>query len=176
MGSGAGQEGGREGATRTRRRVALLAAALAGLVAVAWLAEWRAVGGVSTPGTSGAGSAVAARPPGYAVQVVCDGETVGDFTPEELGRLPQRTIVSDGKEQQGPSVLAVLAAAGIGEFARLDVRGMGLRDDGRLSLTAAKIDDDLILDFSDRGTLKLVSPKLGWRDRVRDVTELRVVE
>ena len=68
----------------------------------------------------------------------------------------------------------MLEAVAIGDFARLEVRGMGLRDDGRLTLAVAQIDDDLVLDFSDRGTLKLVSPDLGWRERVRDVTELRV--
>jgi hypothetical protein len=141
---------------------------------LAWLVEWRAAGGVSTPGGGAAPGFDEAAPPGYTVAVLVDGEVVRRFTPSELGGLPQRTITSDGREQRGPSVLAVLGAVAIGDFVRLEVRGMGLRDDGRLALAAAKIDDDLLLDFSDRGTLKLVSPELGWRERVRDVTELRV--
>jgi len=70
----------------------------------------------------------------------------------------------------------VLEAVGIDGFSRLEVRGMGLRDDGRLTLRSVQINDELILDFTDRGTLKVVSPDLDWRDRVRDVTQLRVVE
>ncbi len=175
MGSGAGQKGRREGGARTQRRVGLLVVAAVGLIALAWLVEWRAVGGVSTPHAPGASSAAGA-PPGYSVQVVRDGEVVRDFTPEELDSLPQREILSYGKEQNGPPVLAVLEAAGVSGFARLKVIGMGLRDDGRLTLTAAEIDDDVILDFSDRGTLKLVSPEMDWRDRVRDVTELRIID
>lgn len=175
MGSGAGRKGRREGGARTRRRVGLLVAAAVGLIALAWLVEWRAVGGVSTPQGPGA-VAVAGAPPGYSVQVVRDGEVVRDFTPEELGSLPQREIVADGKEQNGPAVLVVLEAAGVSEFERLDVVGMGLRDDGRLTLAVTEIDDDVILDFSDRGTFKLVSPEMDWRDRVRDVTELRIID
>jgi hypothetical protein len=154
--------------------LALLAAVLVALVALAWVVEWRAAGGVSTPGGGVAPGADEAAPPGYTVALLVDGEVVRRFTPSELSSMPQSTITSDGKEQQGPSVLAVLEAAAIGDFARLEVRGMGLRDDGRLTLAVAQIDDGLLLDFSDRGTLKLVSPDLGWRERVRDVTELHV--
>ena len=159
---------------RPRRRLALFAVALVALVALAWVAEWRAAGGVSTPGGEAAPGADAAAPPGYSVAVLVDGDVVRSFTPTELSALPQVTVVADGKEQEGPTVHAVLEAAGVDSFDRLDVRGMGLRDDGRLRLSAAQVGDELILDFSDRGTVKVVSPDLDWRDRVRDVTELRV--
>jgi len=177
MPSRAGQEDDRGATGRTRRRVALAASALVAVVALAWLVEWRAAGGVSTPGGAGAPpGADAAGPPAYVVEVVRHGRVVRRFTPAELSRLPQRTITSYGKEQRGPSVRAVLEAVGIGGFSRLEVRGMGLRDDGRLTLRSVQINDELILDFTDRGTLKVVSPDLDWRDRVRDVTQLRVVE
>ena len=161
-------------AHRPRRRLALLAAVLVGLIALAWIVEWRAAGGVSTPGGAATPGTDAAAPPGYTVTVLVDGEVVRRFTPSELSGLPQSTITADGKEQQGPTVQAVLAVAGVEDFGRLDVRGLGLRDDGRLVLAPAQVGDDLILDFSDRGTVKVVSPDLDWRDRVRDVTELRV--
>ena len=162
----------RSRASRPRRRVALLAAALLALVALAWIVEWRTAGGVSTPG--GGAAPAAAAPPGYTVAVLVDGDLVRRLTPDELSGLPQTTVMADGKEQQGPTLRAVLDAAGVGAFVRVDVRGMGLRDDGRLRLTAAQVDGETILDFSDRGTVKVVSPDLDWRDRVRDVTELRV--
>jgi hypothetical protein len=159
-------------AARPGRRVALLAVALAALVGLAWVVEWTTAGGVSAPGAQAPGADAA--PPGYAVTVLRDGEILREFAPTDLRDLPQVTVTADGKQQEGPTVAAVLEAAGVERFATLDVRGMGLRDDGRLSLTAAQVGDDLVLDFSDRGTLKIVSPDLDWRDRVRDVTELRV--
>jgi hypothetical protein len=51
---------------------------------------------------------------------------------------------------------------------------MGIRDEGRLVLAAAELDDRVLLDFAERGTVKIVSPELSWRERVRDVVEIAV--
>ncbi len=72
-------------------------------------------------------------------------------------------------------MLAVLEAAGVGrDFSELEITGMGLRDGGRLLLTAAQVDEGVLLDFAERGTVKVVSPELSWRERVRDVVEIAV--
>jgi hypothetical protein len=172
MREGSRADGAQGRSARPRRRLELLAVALVALVALAWLVEWRAAGGVSTPGA--VAGTDAAGPPGYTVAVLRGGDVLRRFTPADLRRLPQVTITADGKEQDGPTVHAVLSAAGVTDFDRLEVRGMGLRDDGRLTLAARQVGEDLVLDFTDRGTLKVVSPDLDWGDRVRDVTELRV--
>ena len=51
---------------------------------------------------------------------------------------------------------------------------MGIRDEGYITLTRSQVRPDVLLDFAERGTVKLVSPRLAWEDRVRDVTGIEV--
>ena len=110
----------------------------------------------------------------YAVTIVRGDETLASFDTEALRDLPTLTIESEGKTETGPAVIAVLRAAGVDAFESITVRGMGLRDEGVLRLTRQQVREDLVLDFADRGTVKLVSPELKWEDRVRDVTTIEV--
>jgi hypothetical protein len=150
----------------TPRRLAALVAAVLALVALAWIVEWQATG--ATPSVAGGPA------PGYAVKVMRGDTVLKAFSVAALHALPAVTIVADGKPQQGPSVRTVLAAAGVTSFSALDVRGMGLRDSGRMTLAAQAVTSVVILDFNDHGTVKIVSPTMDWRVRVRDVTELIV--
>jgi hypothetical protein len=150
----------------TRRRILIVSSVLAAIVVSAWLIEGAMVGRPGAP--QGA--------PGrtYSVAVVRDGSVVRRFSVTDLQALPQGRIVVDDKEQDGPTVRSVLTASGVDDFEQLTVKGAGLRDDGALSLPATRVDDTLLLDFSDRGTVKVCSPAIDWGDWVRDVSELRV--
>ena len=86
--------------------------------------------------------------------------------------MPSHRRDIDGKQQTGPAVATVLAAAGAATFDTLNVKGIGARDSGRLDPRAGDVDDRLLLDFSDRGTVKICSPDLEWSDWVRDVVEI----
>jgi hypothetical protein len=155
-------------ATRARRRLYIAAGALVVVVLGAFVAERVVNGAAQAPGS-------APTAPAYTVSVQRDGKTLKRFTVAELHALPQTHIMSDGKPQDGPSLAAILGAAGVsGSYTALDIRGMGLRDGGRLTLPAAKVTPRTILDFSDRGTLNVVSPSLSFRERVRDVTAIIV--
>ena len=150
-----------------RRRGLLAAAALVLVVAAAWVAERQLDGG----GTSGDGT----KPPAYTVAVTRDGELLRAFSVAELEALPAVGITADGKPQEGPSLLAVLEAAGVRDgFTEVEITGMGLRDGGHLVLAAGQVSGQVLLDFAERGTVKIVSPALSWRERVRDVVEIAV--
>jgi len=56
----------------------------------------------------------------------------------------------------------------------LTVRGPGVRDDGLLVLERDQLTGDVVLDFANRGTVKIAGPDIAWADRVRDITELEV--
>lgn len=151
---------------KLRRRVLIAVAALVVVVAAAWGAER-----LSKPDAEAAKSASAS---GYSVKVVHAGKVLRSFSLADLHALPTTHVVMDEKEQDGPTLAAVLEAAGAGNPAAVSIVGTGLRDSGRLHLTAAQITDRVVVDFSDRGTVKVCSPDIAWSDWVRDVTEIRV--
>jgi len=111
---------------------------------------------------------------GYAVIVVRDDDVLARFNLEDLERLDEATIIVDGEEQRGPTILSVLDEAGVDHFERIRITGMGIRDDGDLTLERDDVTGEFLLDFSRRGTVKIVSPGMAWEDRVRDVTEIVV--
>ncbi|MCV7027665.1 hypothetical protein [Mycobacterium sherrisii] len=94
------------------------------------------------------------------------------FTISQLQQLPQREVTtaqSHGAQvQKGPSVQSILDAAGATGVIAVRVEG---RDPAQ-TLAASQLDDQTILGFTKRNTLKLTGAKIG-RDRwVRDVTDL----
>jgi hypothetical protein len=146
---------------RNRKQAIALTVTVATLVVavtVAWLLDFNAQAGDTV----------------YRVALVRDEEVVRTFELEELRALPARQIKMQGEVQEGPPLLDVLRAAGVTEFTSLTVTGLGLRDSGRLVLRAADVDEDVLLDFSLRGTVKVAGPEIAWEDRVRDVERIEV--
>ena len=149
-----------------RRRPALVViAALCGVVVAAWVGQ--------TIATSGAGE-TSSPAPAYSVKVERGGELLKHYDLAALHALPQTQVVIDGKEQDGPLLETVLRDAGVGDFASVTIRGAGVRDDGRLTLSRAEAGRGVLLDFSDRGTVKACGPRLDWADWVRDVLTIDV--
>lgn len=108
------------------------------------------------------------------LRVMRDGQVLAEFSIDNLREFPMRSYSQFGKSGEGPAVLTVLAEAGVTDFERLTVRGPAVRDDGILVLDRDQITEDLVLDFANRGTVKIAGPDIAWEDRVRDVTELEV--
>lgn len=149
-------EGGQD--TRRARVGIIVVVALLALVAAAWALE-----------------ALLTDPDDVAPVVVVRGdETLASFSIDQLRELPQTTVQQLGKVQEGPAVRDVLAAAGITDFDHLIVRGLGVRDSGRIELAAEQVTADTVLDFANRGTVKITGPNITWDARVRDVTVLEV--
>jgi hypothetical protein len=149
-------------------RNALIAGGLVVAVVVAVLAA------LQLADSKGAGGDTSSPAPGYSVAVVRDGKVLARLTLADLRALPQAHVVIDEKEQDGPLVTDVLDKAAAGPVATVTVVGAGLRDSGKLRVGDKAVIDSLVIDFSDRGTVKVCSPKLPWSEWVRDVTEIRV--
>ncbi len=96
------------------------------------------------------------------------------FTIAQLQQLPQVEIATPqshgAQAQKGPSVRSILNAAGAAGATRVRVEG---RDPAQ-TLIAAALDDQTILSFTKRKTLKLTGAKLSRDQWVRDVTALVV--
>lgn len=113
-------------------------------------------------------------PADYRVKVVRGGATLRSFDLAELRDVGVKSVTAQGQVQQGPSLLAVLGEAGVTDFTAVDVLGQGLRDKGKLTLTRAQVDGDVVLAIAKRGTVKLAGPNVPSAMRVRDVLELTV--
>jgi hypothetical protein len=112
---------------------------------------------------------------GYAVLVRSGGKTVGRYDVAALRALAAVDVAtpqSQGKQvQHGPLVRTVLARAGLQGFGRLRAVGLG----NAQTFSASEIDDQVVLDFDNRGTMKLAGAHLPQDRWVRDLTELDVV-
>jgi hypothetical protein len=148
-------------ARNSRIALATVTLVLAASVTVAWFVESRN----PIEGTDASS---------YRVVVTRSGNTLRSFDLASLRGLGVKRVIAQGQAQEGPTLLAVLADAGVGDFVAVDVVGQGTRDRGRLSLTRAQIDADIVLAIAKRGTVKVAGPDIPADQRVRDVTELRV--
>lgn len=90
---------------------------------------------------------------------------------QDLPQVEVPTPQSHGAHvQKGPTVRAILAAAGATEVDRVRVEG---RDPAQ-TLTAAELTDQVILNVTKRNTLKLSGTQLARERWVRDVTAMVV--
>ena len=110
----------------------------------------------------------------YGVSIVRDEDVIRAFDLAELKSFKVRTLKMQGEVQEGPPLLDVLKAAGVEEFSSLTITGTGLKDTGQIVLDAEEIDRDVLLDFSNRGTVKVCGPDILWENRVRDVLRIEV--
>ncbi len=111
-------------------------------------------------------------PPSYSVTVRQGGEVLKQYDLAALHALPQASVMIDGKNQDGPLLRTLLEDAGADPSASVEIRGAGIRDEGRLALTAEQIDRGVQLDFSDRGTVKVCGARLSRAEWVRDVVSI----
>lgn len=98
-----------------------------------------------------------------------DGRSV-TFTANELRELPLTTIMVEGKPEEGPALVEVLRKAGVGEFEQVTLMG----DGAPLTLTREQVTSEVILDFANRGTVKLAAPNVPKNEWVKDVTKIKV--
>lgn len=98
-----------------------------------------------------------------------DGTTV-DFALDDLKKLPLTSIMSEGSPEEGPSLLDVLKAANITDFTEVTLTGV----DGSRTLTREEVTPEVVLDFNNRGSVKLASPTLPREARVRDIVKIEV--
>ena len=151
-------------AGRGRTAFIVTAAAIVAVIVLAWVLQATAdTGDESSDGGSSSG---------YTVTVRQGGEVLKEYDLAALRALPQTKVVIDGKEQDGPLLRGVLDDAGVDSSATVAMVGAGLRDTGRLTLTAAQVDRNVLLDFSDRGTAKVCSAWLDRAEWVRDVISI----
>lgn len=111
----------------------------------------------------------AANPDAIFTVVQADGSAKA-FTLADLRALPMTSILADGSPQEGPALLAVLEAAGVSDFTEVTLTGV----DGIKSLTHDEVTPEVVLDFNNRGSVKIVAPDWPRDARIRDITQIDV--
>ncbi len=87
------------------------------------------------------------------------------FSAEDVKALPLAQYMTEGKVEEGPKLLDVLAQAGVGEFNEVIISG----PKSSQTLTKAQVDDQTVLDLTNHGTVKLATPAIAKADWVKDV-------
>jgi hypothetical protein len=111
------------------------------------------------------------------LRVTRGGETLAEWSIDRVrAELTISTAPADGEDQEGPTLLDLLAASGVGRWTNLEVLGFGPQRSFEVGLDVEfdDVDEGWILDISRRGTLKLAADALGRERWVRDVTEIRI--
>lgn len=99
-----------------------------------------------------------------------DGGQVG-FTWDDLKKLPLAQMTAEGKIEEGVKLLDVLSAAGITEFSEVNLSGSS----SPATLTFEQVTDETtILDFTNRGTVKLATLHIPKADWTKDVARIEV--
>jgi hypothetical protein len=103
-------------------------------------------------------------------QIVRTDGTTFDVMLDAVKALTLVQITVEGKVQEGPRLLDVLALAGITDFSEVTIEGSS----APCTLTRAQVDDNTILDFSNRGTMKLATTYIPKADWTKDITKITV--
>jgi len=103
-------------------------------------------------------------------QVITSEGAVKDYTTDDLKRLALVTIMVEGKPEEGPALQEILAQAGVEEFQQLTLTGI----DGHIILTYEQVNPEVILDFTNRGTMKFASPDIPKEAWVKDIVRIEV--
>ena len=102
-------------------------------------------------------------------QIVKSDGTKFDVTLDALKQLPLAQVTAEGKIEEGPHLLDILALAGITKFTEVTLTGSS----NPATLTFEQVDDNTILDFNNHGTMKLATtyiPKAEWTKDVAEIT------
>jgi hypothetical protein len=93
-----------------------------------------------------------------------------DVTLDAVKKLKLTQITVEGKVQEGPKLLDVLSLAGVTDFNEITITGSSAPS----TLKHEQVDDNTILDFSNRGTMKLATTYIPKADWTKDITEITV--
>lgn len=133
------------------------------------------IAGCSSRSTDVSTAAASQTAAGYKVVFFLNGQQVASLGLEQLQTLPKVSLALADRSEEGPTLLSVLELAGIKEFSKLTVVGMvrGRVATAELELQRSQVTEDLILDFTNRGTTKLAGAQLSEDKWVIDVAEIR---
>ncbi len=126
--------------------------------------------GTGTSGSAGSGSRTASMNADEALfQIASPDGVIRPVSLDELKRLPSLKLDMPGSEE-GPKLADVLLQAGIADYSQVTITGSS----GSIVLTKDQVTGRVILDYTNRGTMKLASPDIPKDQWVKDITNIEV--
>ena len=113
---------------------------------------------------------------GYSIAVFRGDTKVGALTLADLSKLEKVKFTSEGKSEDGPTLMSALALVGITDFSDITVYGFvpGRLATAELTLKRAEVNDRVILDPSNQGTYKLAGADIPAKNWIIDVNKVVV--
>ena len=93
-----------------------------------------------------------------------------DVTLDAVKKLKLAQITVEGKVQEGPKLLDVLALASVTDFKEVTLTGSS----SPVTLTRTQVDDNTILDFNNHGTMKLATTYVPMPQWTKDISRITV--
>jgi hypothetical protein len=117
-------------------------------------------------------------PSGYSIAINVEGRTVAYFSLDQLKKMPQVKLRAADRDNEGPTLPTLIKTAGLDEFQSVKVIGQdrGRMADAELDLTRAQVNEQTVLDITNRGTCKFASPDVAFENWIYDVTALDIVK
>ena len=128
------------------------------------------LGACSGSGQPPAPAGLPTLPPQAILQVIRPDGKPTPFGLEDLKKLPAVQMSIDGITQTGPLLSTLLAAAGVTDFTEVTLTGGG----ATYRLTRAQVNEQTMLDFNNRGMVKLASTLVAKDLWVKDITLIQV--
>ena len=111
---------------------------------------------------------------GYSIAVFRGDIQVGALMLADLSKLEKVKFTADGKNEEGPTLTSALALLGITDFKSITIFGFtkGRIATAEQTYDRSKINDKVILDFSNQGTCKFAGADIPSGDWIIDVNKL----
>jgi|GEM_PF-4153083 len=107
----------------------------------------------------------------FELQILLDKQPYKLVTMKEIKTMPVESFIKDGKVESGPSITTLLQFAGIQTYSKIEVMNKAYE---LVEFTSEQNLNQLILDITNRGNVKLASefiPKKNW---IKDITTIAV--
>ena len=107
----------------------------------------------------------------YELQVLIDKQPYKTFTLKELKAMPAESFLADGKVESGPSIATLLKYTGVQTYGKIEIMNEAFE---LVEFSSEQNMNQLILDITNRGNIKLASESIAKQDWMKDITTIAV--
>jgi len=107
----------------------------------------------------------------YELQVLVDKQPYKTFTLKELKAMPAESFLAEGKVESGPSIATLLKYTGVQTYGKIEIMNEAFE---LVEFSSEQNMNQLILDITNRGNVKLASESIAKKDWMKDITTIAI--